>query len=256
MISLSLFLLTVGLSDVLASGLAVHRLTIRRALGTISAASLLAALVYLGLGASWEHALLLGALVLLSVAAWLGLRVARMHGLALLALGAGISIAVIGNTLLGGQASLGFAEPYLVELPWYGHDRSIAFYLVVASVMVFLGATANGVVRSVLLVASDESMLERSESRLRGGRFIGVLERYLIFGLAFAGEPTAAALVISAKSIVRFPELSARSQPGPGAPSNLNEADEITEYFLLGSLTSWTLALAPVVLLRAIPGPG
>lgn len=165
-------------------------------------------------------------------------------------------------------ACSGFADgraTRLVDLPWYDDRTPLALHLLVAAPLVVLGATGNAVVRSVLLLASDEPALERSQSKLRGGRFIGVLERWLIFGLALAGEPTAAALVISAKSIIRFPELSARSQagdsnagesPDDASSRRLDEADEITEYFLLGSLASWTLALAPAALVMAVVGRG
>jgi hypothetical protein len=108
-----------------------------------------------------------------------------------------------------------------------------------------LAATGNGIVRAVLQGAGTE--FRRSEQRLRGGRLIGVLERLLVFALALAGEPTAAALVISAKSLLRFPELSrvARAEEDGSA---IPEVDFVTEYFLLGSLTSWCIALLPALL--------
>ncbi len=84
----------------------------------------------------------------------------------------------------------------------------------------------------------------------------------MILGVALAGEPTAAALIVSAKSLLRFPEISKVSQLTE-EESSQNEAassehteqeplevDSIIEYFLLGSLTSWILAVAPVALLR------
>ena len=63
------------------------------------------------------------------------------------------------------------------------------------------------------------------------------MERWLIFGLALAGEPTAAGIVVAAKGLIRFAEI---------------RGDAIqwkTEYLLLGSLSSWILALLPVALL-------
>jgi len=113
-------------------------------------------------------------------------------------------------------------------------------------VMLFLSAPANAIVRISLTVAGTN--WRKSQQKLRGGRLIGVLERWLIFGLATAGEPTAAALIVSAKSLLRFPELSragANSEASPGQPL---EVDFVTEYFLLGSLLSWTLALFPALL--------
>lgn len=111
--------------------------------------------------------------------------------------------------------------------------------LLLAAILVFLTAPANSVVRVLLTAASTD--WKRSEKQLLGGRYIGVIERWMIFGLALAGEPTAAALVVSAKSLLRFPELSQKNARA--------DIDEITEYFLLGSLASWAIALALVLLL-------
>jgi hypothetical protein len=110
-------------------------------------------------------------------------------------------------------------------------------------VLAVLTSTANGVVRSALELASPD--LKVSAQRLKGGRIIGVVERMLIFGLAVAGEPTAAGLVISAKSILRFPEISKTVGEGEKGDGSV---DLVTEYFLLGSLVSWATALLPVVL--------
>jgi hypothetical protein len=64
------------------------------------------------------------------------------------------------------------------------------------------------------------------------GRWIGVLERLLIFVLVVMGEAGAAGLVAAAKSILRYPEMS-------GEPPAINP-----EYVLVGSLTSWLIAVS------------
>ena len=112
---------------------------------------------------------------------------------------------------------------------------------------VFLAATGNGVVRAVLAAAGTET--QRSEARLRGGRVIGVIERWMIFGLMVAGNPTAAAIVVSAKSILRFPQLSkvvqsAGEQSSDPVVEEQGRVDDVTEFFLLGSLVSWAMAMA------------
>ena len=68
---------------------------------------------------------------------------------------------------------------------------------------------------------------------LRGGRAIGPLERVLVAGLTLTGAVGLAGAVFAAKGIVRFPEISRDGDSGTKA-----------EYFLVGSLVSWTLALA------------
>ena len=116
-----------------------------------------------------------------------------------------------------------------------------------AGVALVLGATTNGFVRSVLRASGTE--VETPSVRLRGGRLIGILERWLIVILASAGEPTAAALVVSAKSLIRFPELNAAREADDPARAETREIDYVTEYFLLGSMLSWFAAIVPVLVL-------
>ncbi|OBI03999.1 hypothetical protein [Mycobacterium scrofulaceum] len=52
----------------------------------------------------------------------------------------------------------------------------------------------------------------------------------------------------AAKGIIRFPELTA--QKGRDGEVGI---DEVTEYFLVGSFTSWLLALGGIGLVLATP---
>jgi hypothetical protein len=137
---------------------------------------------------------------------------------------------------------------WLRALPFEGLAQQptarVVLALGLASVLM---STANGIVRTMLAVASAQ--LASSEAKLNGGRYIGVLERLLILVLVIAGEPTTAALVVSAKSVLRFPELSRSARQG--GRKGREKVDMLTEYFLLGSLLSWSLALAATSLLRA-----
>lgn len=160
--------------------------------------------------------------------------------------------------LLGGlvfPALVAETEPavitgYFASLPWpVLGDVGAGVVLLTAASLLFLGPTGNGIVRTCLQLTRETPVAE-AEQQLKGGRFIGPLERYLIFGLALAGEPTAAALVISAKSIIRFPELQSKgaaealTATTPEGRKLPRPVDVLTEYFLLGSLLSWSLALA------------
>jgi hypothetical protein len=121
--------------------------------------------------------------------------------------------------------------------------------LFVLGVLALLFATSNAIVRLVLTAMGTR--FSNAEQRLRGGRVIGPLERVLIFGLGLAGEATAAALVIGAKGLLRYPELNnLRGEQGAGGMS-ARPIDVVTEYLLIGSLTSWLLALFPLVLVPA-----
>ena len=152
---------------------------------------------------------------------------------------------------------------YLANLPWPPlQTLEPGPALLIPALLLFLGPTANALVRTVMTQIRNVDY-EASERQLKGGRYIGPLERWLIFGLAIAGEPTAAALVISAKSIIRFPELQSKAErPGPVvSPTTPAETpsqviDELTEYFLIGSLLTWLLALGAAVPITALTTGG
>ncbi len=99
---------------------------------------------------------------------------------------------------------------------------------VVAAVAVLLTVPANWLVRLVLRLVRVETPNDTN----RAGRWIGILERLLVYVLVISGQAAAAGIVVAAKSILRFPEIS--SEPKQIAP----------EYVLVGSLASWLLAFA------------
>jgi hypothetical protein len=70
---------------------------------------------------------------------------------------------------------------------------------------------------------------------LKGGRLIGPLERLLIVALTLGGALPIVAGILAAKGIVRFPEIS--NDGGQGSKA---------EYFLVGSLVSWSIAAVAV----------
>ena len=72
----------------------------------------------------------------------------------------------------------------------------------------------------------------RIPAEFGAGRWIGSMERLLIYVLVLMGEPGAAGLVVAAKSLLRFPEITGRD-------SRLSP-----EYVLVGSLASWLCAFA------------
>lgn len=74
-----------------------------------------------------------------------------------------------------------------------------------------------------------------SDDLLRAGRVIGVLERALLFIFLMQGAWSAAGLVVTAKSIVRFHDMERRS---------------FAEYYLLGTLASFLFAVVSVMVCR------
>lgn len=100
--------------------------------------------------------------------------------------------------------------------------------LLIVGVAIVLTVPSNWMVRWVLNVVRPDLPEESN----RAGRWIGILERLLIYVLVIAGQAAAAGIVVAAKSILRYPEISAK--PQRIAP----------EYVLIGSLASWLLAFA------------
>ena len=70
---------------------------------------------------------------------------------------------------------------------------------------------------------------------MRGGRWIGPLERILILLLASVEAPAAIAAIVAAKGVIRFPEISE------------DKAGQKAEEFLSGSFASWILAVLGAV---------
>lgn len=246
--------LAVATADLVAGGLGGTPAGRRRVWAGIAAA----ALVLLA-GASladWSLALAVALGVsLLGVAAWLFVRSVPKIGPrrawgALTILGAHLALGIAGESWWQVRSLDGLGD-------WL---ESLAFpalnmlegesLLLIIGLFLFLSATTNGIVRLLLIAAGTRA--GRSEERLRGGRMIGVLERWLIVALMLAGQPTAAGLVVSAKSILRFPELNQAARESPGGERGAGRVDHVTEYFLLGSLCSWFVA---VVLALLFVGP-
>ncbi len=78
------------------------------------------------------------------------------------------------------------------------------------------------------------------EDLLRGGAWIGALERIAVTAALIAGWPEGIAVVLAVKGLARYPELRA---PGPGAGAS--------ERFIIGTFTSvlWACGCAVTVLL-------
>ncbi len=235
---LAVVLLGIGVCDAIAAGLGGEpRSTIRIAIGAVvgGVASLLAALL---VGLELPPALTAAGLVAAGSAGWNLLRLPASPSAVLPSSRAWAALAVLGASLILTLA---------LGAVWAAASADSPELVVIGSVAA-LAVPANGVVRAVLAASGTE--FRRSEQTLRGGRVIGVVERLLIFTLALAGQLTAAVVVATAKGILRFPELQAAREraievvgEGIHAADAPSQVDVITEYFLVGSLTSWLLAV-------------
>jgi hypothetical protein avisC_09446 len=109
-------------------------------------------------------------------------------------------------------------------------------------IVIFLAAPANRIVSDILAAARQSPQVDErpssSEAPMRGGHWIGPLERILILLLASVEAPAAVAAIVAAKGVIRFPEVSK------------DEAGQKAEEFLIGSFASWVLAVLGVIVIH------
>lgn len=167
----------------------------------------------------------------------------------------GAPLAVFGSTMALLAVSSGWSSPAggavarwsaWVHLP-LDHVAPTRLLMLVGVVLVQF-ATANQLVRLVLgsVGAVRPAGEPQPSDRLKGGRLLGPMERLLILSLGVGGQVAAASAVVAAKGIIRFPELNAQTNRNGDVG-----IDEVTEYFLVGSFTSWLLALGGIGLVVA-----
>ena len=132
----------------------------------------------------------------------------------------------------------------------------VAEMVAVIGIVVLLAVPANQVVADILVVARHSSQRnvkavavgcelsqesgkrDGMEGSMRGGRWIGPLERILILLLASVEAPAAIAAIVAAKGVIRFPEISQ------------DKAGQKAEEFLIGSFVSWILAVLGAVIIH------
>ncbi|WP_040161886.1 hypothetical protein [Nigerium massiliense] len=175
---------------------------------------------------------------------------------ALLAFGVPLALLLAASGLspsVGGPLRMWLGSSQLPALA----GRPAAWVLILLATALFNVSSANLLVRAVLVaVGASPSAAQqtpgpatlRPAQRLRGGRLLGPMERLLILGLTAAGTLEAAALVIAAKGLLRFPELQAVARSDVPLGHKSTTVDEVTEYFLVGSFTSWLIALGSAAL--------
>lgn len=246
LVLVGLFLVALGVGDLLrASQDVVKPRRLGVCLGAASAVLLVGVLL---LEPAPTHGVLLLLALAAAVAAWLGAstvaldprRTTRHRDLG--------RAAALAALAVGGFAALVGAQSVTAPLVWpeaLGDTLAArwpaADLVVAAGVVLVQLVTANIAVR--LLLDAVGVPATTNEKQLKGGRVLGPMERILILGLGALGEFTAAAIVVAAKGLLRFPELQ-RAQRGP----ETDGPSDVTEYFLIGSFASWLLALGGAAL--------
>lgn len=211
---LAVLLATIGVADL-----------VRRWKITIGISVGVAGLLLLGGG--W-HTVWIAVLLVIVLVVWV---VAARHdssaGVALLA------VAVVLLVIASGWWSFGDppAQDWYDDLPIRRlTDVPIDRAALGLGVVLFLCTAANVVVRRVLQATGPQVLAQGAD--LKGGRVLGPLERWFVLACALSGNLAAIAIVVAAKGILRFPEITRDNTDGLRA-----------EYVLVGSFVSWGLAL-------------
>jgi hypothetical protein len=195
-----------------------------------------------GLGVSPWIALA-GAVV---IALWLWLTpVRRSSPWALAGLAVVVVLTVFAFDPLQGEPAGPFVNWFEQAAPSFLAGISFPAFTTAIAAFLFLLNSANFVVRIVVdltgveVAADDVDPLPGTKKKvaLKGGRFLGPIERIMILALGLAGQFGAIAAVVGAKSIIRYPEIS-----------KSNDGGKTAEYFLIGSGLSWGLALLALAL--------
>lgn len=239
---LGVFLTVVGLCDLLRANRDRIGTVRRSAILGVGAALILGFLLWAG--DSLVGGLFLGAGLVAALGGWLlGSSAAldparartahRWRAGAFGALGLGVVVSLLGVGALDDWVLWPEWMRTTVFGAWPAADVTVS-----AGAVLLQLATGNVLVRLVLDAVGVPAVT--NEKKLKGGRLLGPMERIFIVGLGHIGEVTAAAIVVAAKGLLRFPELQAGVKEGPS---------DVTEYFLIGSFTSWLIGLVGVALI-------
>lgn len=138
-----------------------------------------------------------------------------------------VALCIVVSQPLGSRAAKMSAVVGVVVLLTVPANRVVADILAVAR----HSTQGNGEVAAGCVPSQESGKQGEMESSMRGGRWIGPLERILILLLASVEAPAAIAAIVAAKGVIRFPEISQ------------DKAGQKAEEFLIGSFASWILAV-------------
>jgi hypothetical protein len=148
------------------------------------------------------------------------------------------TIALAALTLVG-LGTLGVVAAAAIEPPDAGSDAVTAVYTLAGLLAVIGGGPITTAVFKLVdgSHASEASSVRSAGEVLRGGAWIGALERAAVFSSVVAGWPEGVAIVLGLKGLGRYPEL--RNQQHTGT----------AERFIIGTFTSvlWAVGCAAFV---------
>lgn len=120
-----------------------------------------------------------------------------------------------------------FNTPYIIELGKIYSTESLLLVLAILTIS-FVSSIIMKIIMSKWVLEEDKS----EDSLESAGKYIGILERLFVFGFILLNQWSAIGLLIAAKSVFRFGDLSRAKDR------------KLTEYILIGTLISFGLAIS------------
>ncbi|WP_335964489.1 DUF3307 domain-containing protein [Galbibacter sp. PAP.153] len=104
-------------------------------------------------------------------------------------------------------------------------------FLLIVSAVIFLTHPTSIIIKTLISIYTPKTEMDKGDSLENAGKYIGMLERLLVFVFIVTNHWEGVGFLIAAKSIFRF--------------SDLTEAKDrkLTEYILIGTLLSFGIAI-------------
>jgi hypothetical protein len=148
------------------------------------------------------------------------------------------AVPVVGAALVVAEMPLNECLRRLAELPI--HREVILWVLVIYAGVIWGGGYLLRYVTKPLIKRGWPEMQEGIDELENAGLYIGWLERFLVITALLLISPVAVGLILTAKSIARYPEF---------------KSFRFAEYFLIGTLLSVSLGiLGGIILMRVVHG--
>ncbi|MCF8715228.1 DUF3307 domain-containing protein [Joostella atrarenae] len=109
--------------------------------------------------------------------------------------------------------------------------------LLIGTGIIFLTQPASILIKTIISIYTPKTEMDKGDSLENAGKYIGMLERLLVFTFILTNHWEGVGFLIAAKSIFRF--------------SDLTEAKDrkLTEYILIGTLLSFGIAIITSLLI-------
>ncbi len=117
---------------------------------------------------------------------------------------------------------------------FYFQNLSLERYLPFVTAVVFLTVPTSIIIKTLISIWTPvviEHSKVQTESLVNAGKYIGILERLLVFAFIIVNHWEGVGFMIAAKSVFRFSDLAEAKQR------------KLTEYVLIGTLLSFGIAV-------------